>query len=524
MTPDLGQVLWYFLSAIILTIPASFIVVVGFRRAVHRSMRRSSGLQQEVSVPGPAPAVSVRDAGVYFGNEGRIRKRLAVIYAAAIVVAAVVLMVFWKTTTDLELTVFRAFVIVWILAWPLAAVAPTLLAMPRRWAWLLPALHVVVGAAINLLWSLVSLYLLRRHTVQPALNLTSYAMLLATEAVLPFLTIEVTGNRKVRGVSPLVMAALMLFAIGSLVTHAVVKLFWDSDVLFKALPDPRLFVWLWSMIMALPAGYLCWLSLRGLARGYRRKSFSDIQMVVDSWMFVAVMFMLPWTPGPTAALLGLLAFVAYRLVVAAGLALWPLAAERSPPRLLVLRVFGFQKRTEDLYDRIVQRWRWLGSVNMIGGADLAGRTIDPGETVAFLSGSLTDLFVRTGVELQRKLAEFDDRRDPDGRFRVNELYCHQDTWQPALESLLGRSDRVLMDLRSFAEANSGCRFELAKIAQTGRLGTTVFVVDQSSDLALLRACLGAPDDRSLNLVRVSTGSPPELDAVFSSLRDLSQTS
>ena len=37
-----------------------------------------------------------------------------------------------------------------------------------------------------------------------------------------------------------------------------------------------------------------------------------------------------------------------------------------------------------------------------------------------------------------------------------------------------------MDLRSFAEANSGCRFELAKIAQSGRLGTTVFVVDQSS--------------------------------------------
>ena len=144
----------------------------------------------------------------------------------------------------------------------------------------------------------------------------------------------------------------MLFAIGSMVTHAMVKLFWNSDLLFKALPDPRLFVWLWSMTMALPAGYLCWLSLSGLARGYRRKSFSDIQMVVDSWMFVAVMFMLPWTPGPTAALLGLLVFVAYRLVVAAGLALWPLAAERSPPRLLVLRVFGFQKRTEDLYDRI----------------------------------------------------------------------------------------------------------------------------------------------------------------------------
>ena len=111
-------------------------------------MRRSSGLQQEVSVPGPARTGSVRDASVYFGNEGLIRKRLAVIYAAAILVAAVVMMVFWKTTGDLELTVFRAFIMVWIFAWPLAAVAPTLLAMPRRWAWLLPTLHVVVGAAI----------------------------------------------------------------------------------------------------------------------------------------------------------------------------------------------------------------------------------------------------------------------------------------------------------------------------------------------------------------------------------------
>ena len=145
---------------------------------------------------------------------------------------------------------------------------------------------------------------------------------------------------------------------------------------------------------------------------------------------------------------------------------------------------------------------------MIGGADLAGRTIDPGETIAFLSGNLTDLFVRTGVELQRKLAEFDDRRDPDGRFRVNELYCHQDTWQPALESLLVRSDRVLMDLRSFAEANSGCRFELAKIAQSGRLGTTVFVVNRAFRPGTAAPCVGAPDDRSLNLVRVSTGSRP----------------
>ena len=158
--------------------------------------------------------------------------------------------------------------------------------------------------------------------MQPALNLNVIRDAPGNGGCPPvLLTIAITESERFAVIFPLVMAALMLFAIGSMVTHAMVKLFWNSDLLFKALPDPRLFVWLWSMTMALPAGYLCWLSLSGLARGYRRKSFSDIQMVVDSWMFVAVMFMLPWTPGPTAALLGLLVFVAYRLVVAAGLAL-----------------------------------------------------------------------------------------------------------------------------------------------------------------------------------------------------------
>jgi hypothetical protein len=516
MTPTEGQLDWYFFAAIVLAIPASMIVVAWYRRTVHESMSRPSGATAQAPVEAVASAAFVGGSGA--ARDSRTRTRLAVVYTLAGLAASTVLLVLWSRANDVALTPIRIVLLGWTFSWPIVAAMATLLALPRRWAWLLPALYAAVGAAIVVVWSLISLHFLGRSYVSPVGNLVAYGTLLASQALAPFAIIVVTGHRKVRGVSPLCLAALLLFGQSSLYTHAAVALFLNNERLFSLLPSASLVAWLWPMLAALPAGYLCWLVLRGLGRWFGRKAFSDIQLVVDSWMFVAFFVMSPWTEGPTGKLVALLAFVVYRGVVAAALALWPPAAERTPRRLLVLRVFGFQKRTEDLYDEIVQRWRLRGSVNMIGGADLAGRTIDPGEIVTFVGGDLRTLFVRTGVDLKNRIEALDNGRDPDGRFRVNELYCHEDTWRPTLESLLARSDGVLMDLRGFTRTNSGVRFELEKIVQSGRLGQTLIVVDHTTDLPLLRASLGAEHEHALNLAPVETRSRAELGTLFGSLQ------
>jgi hypothetical protein len=67
---------------------------------------------------------------------------------------------------------------------------------------------------------------------------------------------------------------------------------------------------------------------------------------------------------------------------------------------------------------------------------LALRNIDPGEFYEFLTGKLTREFVQDAADLDQRLARRDDRQDPDGRFRVNQFFCHRNTWKPTLDSSL----------------------------------------------------------------------------------------
>ena len=83
----------------------------------------------------------------------------------------------------------------------------------------------------------------------------------------------------------------------------------------------------------------------------------------------------------------------------------------------------------------------------------------------------------------------DTGADPDGRYRVNEFFCRADTWQATMQRLSEMSDAVLMDLRSFAPANQGCLFELARLLDGVDLERVVFLVDQTTDRRFLEATL-----------------------------------
>ena len=247
------------------------------------------------------------------------------------------------------------------------------------------------------------------------------------------------------------------------------------------------------MLVSLPVGWLAWRLLNVLAGAFANKRFSDIQLVVDCWWAVVAAEVtatsLSTTHGVAGIAGGVAAFLAYRLAVAA-----VLRGDRPPqraPRLLLLRVFGYQARTESLFDRVAQTWRLQGPVQLIAGVDLAMRTADPGDVLALLDGRLAEAYVRTPQEVDERLARLDLRPDPDGRFRINEVYCHDNTWRTTLEALLDGTDRVLMDLRSFSAQNAGCRFELEQIVRRVPTDDIVFVCDKTTDLPLLHQILAA---------------------------------
>ena len=281
------------------------------------------------------------------------------------------------------------------------------------------------------------------------------------------------------------------------------------------------------LLLALPAGWLAWRLLQALAASYERKTFSDIQLVVDCWWLIvtaetiATRLVAPF--GLAGIGIGVAAFAAYRFGTAATLRLMPQGPAGTPQRLLLLRVFGHQSRTETLFDRIAQRWRFRGPVLLIAGADLAMRTADPGDMLAFVGGRLRDVYVSRPDQLPDRLARLDMARDPDGRFRVNDVYCANETWKGTLGELLKLADVVVMDLRGFSSRHAGCVYELQQLMTALPAASIVLVYDGSTDVPVLARLLGeawdagvkaaGPRSGMVSLVRVDRSSPRELDAV-----------
>jgi len=120
---------------------------------------------------------------------------------------------------------------------------------------------------------------------------------------------------------------------------------------------------------------------------------------------------------------------------------------------------------------------------------LADRTLDADDIFTFIDGGLSGRFIAAPEAVAPRLAVFDMAADADGRFRVNECYCHDTTWQEALRALVQRSDVVLMDLRGFQAHNAGCRFELAALSDAPRLQRVVVLSDAQTDRAAADASI-----------------------------------
>jgi hypothetical protein len=154
--------------------------------------------------------------------------------------------------------------------------------------------------------------------------------------------------------------------------------------------------------------------------------------------------------------------------------------------LLLLRVFSLGKRSERLFDKLGTHWRYAGSIRLIAGPDLATTTVEPHEFLDFLSGKLARRFIDGPQTLDLRISEMDIEPDQDGRFRVNDFFCHDDTWKMVLSRLVRESDAVLMDLRGFSPQNAGVIFEIDELINVVPLGRVVFIVDDTTDEQFLR--------------------------------------
>jgi hypothetical protein len=183
------------------------------------------------------------------------------------------------------------------------------------------------------------------------------------------------------------------------------------------------------LVVLVVGGVAAWAFVRWIARSYRSQRASDQMLAVDVLMvvFTSCAFLVLFAAYGWSAAWVLASFPAYKLVF-----VWYSSWRRSaltPRTLLLLRVFGFDRRTQRLLDGLGQRWRYIGPIRLIGGPDLADTSIEPHEFLEFLNRRLTRTFITGRDHLDRRLAASPTRPDPDGLFRIDDFFCHEDTWR-----------------------------------------------------------------------------------------------
>ena len=492
-----GQLLAILLLATAFTLPVSMGLLRLYRRAVLRSMRARSD-SREIESPetstspnGPtqaAPDLVVLDHASSIavgpaaeGTYSRLLRdpwRAAAIYAAAgLCFAAVMAAAF---LIPIGFSPFRFLSIFWIFAWPVVLTVNLVAAATWRARLATASVYFLVFAvlgAITLIRSpdsswgqLIALWLI--------INLP------ATVLLLVFL------NRRIRAVGPLVLAFMTLAVAGSQLALSIVG---SDEGLLRSITGLGLAIGLEAvgifiglMVLGFIAfGLAGWLTLRWIGHRYERKNISDQSITLDAiWLFlgVAQSISLLIFAGVAWILSGLLAFVIYKIVVRAGFSLLNReVSTEETPELLLLRVFSLGRRSERLFDALATSWRHVGSIRLIAGPDLATTTVEPHEFLDFLGGKLARRFIDGPKALDLRISEADLEPDRDGRFRVNDFFCHDDTWRMVLSRLVSESDAVLMDLRGFSPQNRGVAFEINEIVNVVSLERVVFVVDDTTD-------------------------------------------
>lgn len=328
---------------------------------------------------------------------------------------------------------------------------------------------------------------------------------------LPMLPLLLFHLRFWRGAAPLVFLLALMGFSGWVLAMGLAT----SGLGFS--PGPLL--WL-ARIAGLAAGLGLgvWL-LRGVAERQARGVSSERAFALDIWWLLYTLvqaFVVSIGLGIGAGAVALLSFPMGRWL--AGRALGRIDTSEAPPLwLLLLRVFGNSRRSERLFEQLVQAWSPLGPIELIGGADLALQQVSPLDFLAFVTGRLRERFGQAPSEAAARLAT-PPTQATDGSYPARQTFCHENVWLPTMRRLLSASDAVVMDLRQFQPHRAGCRVELEALARSGSDQPIVFVTDASTDVALVRQLLAGagadPEKPSWHFITASAREATTVERVM----------
>ncbi len=479
------------IAAALIAFPAALFLLSRYRRAVLRGMSESAGAamtaERLTGQPLP-PSHALRFESLGLATSGAAPSmpsawRAARLHALAIAAYAVVMAIAQLLSIgETGFAPVRFATMFWVYFWP-AVLSTNLIAAADRGT----ALRVAAAYfAVLLLLTGLAVALSPELTVSQVL-----AFWLITNGPATALLYAMLA-RRIRAVGPMVLGVATLGMIGAV---AIQTLMGASDANMRAAVEVGdafglgaigVF-WGTALLGFLLFGIGAWTALKWLGRAYADRRLSDEMLTLDAMM-------LPFAVDQPVLLVfehwgwyvsGLAAFIVYRIVAAAMRRRLPVATR--PRTLLLLRVFALGARSEGLFDALRKLWLRGGGIAMIAGPDLVKSAVEPDEFLGFLSGQLGRRFVSGEADLEERIAGMDRRPDPDGRYRVAEFFCRDDTWQATMRRLVRECDAVLMDLRSFAPSNQGCVYELGRLLDTVDLRNVVFVVDRTTDRAFLEA-------------------------------------
>ncbi|RNC68067.1 MAG: hypothetical protein ED859_11600 [Desulfuromonadales bacterium] len=486
MTPHAGKLYFALIVSVLLSSTAAWIIARRYRRRMQQLMRtphtgESTGPVVEAAdrrAPLPVSLADNRSEGI----------RLSMLLmASSCLIALSSSCIWWALAVPGEpLTARRVAVVALLYLWP---VAPGL-ALVWRWSrkrLLGTMLLWCVVLFVALLWWMnvrQALGVMKEDIALPLVLLTLVFLGSATRAIAPWLLVPAA-----------VLVSSVLAGLDTLTYMAA-----RESPLLKALIAPLEGLPGWSGVYVVFALFvllsliIAWWPMRMLGRAlghaYSRKWLSELLVVFAGvWVFALTDRALTLSSSAGAA-----AFAMYLpLLWIPAVMLLARGRRRTGrvPTLLVLRVFQRDKEVQSLFDYVIERWRLSGNTVMIAGTDLADRILDAADIFQFLDRRLAERFVVSPADVTRRIAAFDMAADIDGRYRINECYCHDTTWQDALQALMRYSDVVLMDLRGFQAHNAGCRYELTTLAQASRELRVVVLTDSRTDRAAVQEAIAS---------------------------------
>ena len=418
----------------------------------------------------------------------RSQRYSALIYLAAGLAYALVMTLTWILIAGDPPSIGRILMLMTLHLWPSVIAICIVSAIGLR------ETLIVLGTYLLLLILTLVIVLLRN----PDLSVLSVFVLWIITNLPPTLFFLFFLQRRIRSVGPQVFTFMLFGVTGSVLLIQGAN---QSDALLRLIVQiaQPLGLGTTSLFIAMHlAGFLIlavggWFLLRRIGETYRRKKFSDRSISLDSmWLMFAVIQSIGFAfEGPVWILTAPVAYLAHRLVVRVGFRLTASHARptSAPLELLLLRVFSLGQRSNRFFDRFSKLWRPVGIINMIAGPDLVTSAVEPHEFLEFAGGKLSRRFILDQDQLKQRLIDLDRKPDPDGRYRVHEFFCHDDTWRMTMQRLADESHAIVMDLRSFSESNQGCLYELNVLLDSIDLRRIVFIVDSTTNRGFLENAL-----------------------------------